>query len=109
MTRDSWEPWKERHGDEERGDSGRWPVPSRGTDEEAGSFWQAMAYLTSLGWILALPVAAGVLLGAWVDGQLGTAPTFTLALLATGIVVAAVEAYLVVAEAHGEEDEEEES
>ena len=61
-----------------------------------------MAYLTSLGWVLTLPVAAGVLLGAWLDRQLGTAPTMTLSLLGAGIGIAAVQAYLIVAEAHEE-------
>ena len=95
----------ERQGDDSTGPTGWWPVPARGNgDEEDGdaSFWQAMAYLTSLGWILALPVAAGVLLGAWLDRQLGTTPTLTLGLLGAGIIIAAVQAYLVVAEAHEE-------
>jgi predicted F0F1-ATPase subunit len=105
MTRSSWTSWKRRHGDDSNKSTGRWPVPSRGNgDEEDGeaSFWQAMAYLTSLGWILALPVAGGILLGAWLDQQLGTTPTLTLGLLGAGIVIAAVEASLVVAEAQQE-------
>lgn len=105
MTRSSWKPWGERQGDDSNESTGRWPVPARGNgDEEDGeaSFWQAMAYLTSLGWILALPVAGGILLGAWLDRQLGTTPTLTLGLLGAGIVIAAVEAYLVVAEAQRE-------
>jgi len=105
MTRSSWKPWRERQGDDSTGSTGSWPVPSRGNGDEEGekeSFWQAMAYLTSLGWILVLPVAGGVLLGAWLDRQLGTTPTLTLGLLGAGIAIAAVEAYLVVAEAHEE-------
>lgn len=102
MTRSSWEPWEERRGDESSEPTGSWPVPGRGNGDGEAGFWQAMAYLTSLGWILALPVAAGVLLGAWLDRRLGTTPTLTLALLGAGIAVAAVEAYLVVAEAREE-------
>ena len=105
MTQSSWKPWEERQGGDSNESTGSWPVPSRGNgDEEGGeaSFWQAMAYLTSLGWILALPVAGGILLGAWLDRQLGTTPTMTLGLLGAGIIIAAVQAYLVVAEAEQE-------
>ncbi|WP_318571000.1 AtpZ/AtpI family protein [Salinigranum marinum] len=105
MTRSSWKPWEKRQGDDSTGATRSWPVPSRGNGDEEGedaSFWQAMAYLTSLGWVLALPVAAGILLGAWLDRQLGTTPTLTLGLLGAGIVIAAVQAYLMVAEAHEE-------
>jgi len=104
MTRSSWKPWEQRQGGDSSGVPGRWPVPSRRDDEgdDDASFWQAMAYLTSIGWILALPVAGGVVLGAWLDRRLGTAPMLTLGLLGAGIVIAGVEAYLAVARAHGE-------
>lgn len=99
MTGSSWKPWEERQGDEATGSPRRWPVPASEDDEDGDeSFWQAMAYLTSIGWILALPVAAGVLAGAWLDRRLGTAPALTLSLLGVGVAVAAVEAYLVVAQ-----------
>jgi len=54
-----------------------------------------MAYLTSIGWLLAVPIAAGVLVGHRIDVWLGTGTRWTLALLGAGVVVGALEAYLV--------------
>jgi len=53
-----------------------------------------MAYLTSIGWLLATPIAAGVLVGHYVDVSLGSGTRWTLALLGAGVVVGALEAYL---------------
>jgi len=53
-----------------------------------------MAYLTSLGWLLALPIAAGVLAGHYLDRRLGTGSRWTLALLGAGIALGALEAWL---------------
>lgn len=55
-----------------------------------------MVYLTSLGWLMALPIAAGVLLGRFLDNRLGTGDFWTLALLGAGISIAGVEAYLAI-------------
>jgi predicted F0F1-ATPase subunit len=60
------------------------------------SFWQAMGYLTSLGWVMAIPIAGGVLLGRYLDGRLGTGSTWTLLLLMLGMAIAALEAYLAM-------------
>jgi ATP synthase protein I len=54
-----------------------------------------MAYLTSIGWLLAVPIAAGVLVGHYVDIRLGSGTRWTLALLGAGLMVGALEAYLV--------------
>jgi len=53
-----------------------------------------MAFLTSIGWLLAIPIAAGVLIGHYVDVWLQTGTRWTLALLGAGLVVGAMEAYL---------------
>jgi hypothetical protein len=55
-----------------------------------------MAYLTSLGWLMALPIAMGVLLGRLVDVRLGSGYSWTLAFLGVGLLVAAVEVYLAM-------------
>jgi len=57
-------------------------------------FWQSMASLTSIGWLLAIPIAGGVLLGHYVDAWLGTGTRWTLALLGLGVVVGVLEAFL---------------
>jgi ATP synthase protein I len=55
-----------------------------------------MVYLTSLGWLMALPIAAGVLLGRFLDNRLATGNFWTLALLGVGISIAGIEAYLAI-------------
>ena len=50
------------------------------------SFWRSVGYLTSLGWMIALPIAAGVLLGRFIDDRLGSGTFWTLALLGAGAV-----------------------
>jgi predicted F0F1-ATPase subunit len=58
------------------------------------SFWRSVGYLTSLGWMIALPIAAGVLLGRFIDEQLGSGTFWTLTLLGAGVGIAALELFL---------------
>jgi hypothetical protein len=53
-----------------------------------------MAYLTSIGWLLVIPIAAGVLVGHYVDVWLGSGTRWTLALLGAGLVAGIAEAWL---------------
>jgi len=53
-----------------------------------------MAYLTSLGWMMALPIAGGILLGRWADQHFGTGSGWTLGLLCLGLVIACLEVFL---------------
>ena len=55
-----------------------------------------MAYLTSLGWLLALPIAASVLLGRFLDDRLGPGFFWTLVLLGAGIALAGLELYFAI-------------
>lgn len=50
-----------------------------------GRFWAGLGLVGSLGWIVALPTAAGTLLGRHLDQRLGTAPSFTLSLMLIGL------------------------
>jgi predicted F0F1-ATPase subunit len=59
-------------------------------------FWGAVASLTSLGWVMALPIALGVIVGGYLDHRLGTGGGWSLALLGVGIGIAALEAYLAL-------------
>jgi hypothetical protein len=61
---------------------------------QRGTFWQAMVELTTLGWLIALPIAGGVLLGRYLDVRLHSTPLWTLTLLGAGIVVAGVDVYV---------------
>ena len=53
-----------------------------------------MVYLTSLGWLMALPIAGSVLLGRVLDDWLGSGHTWTQVGMGVGIGCALVEAYL---------------
>jgi Putative F0F1-ATPase subunit Ca2+/Mg2+ transporter len=63
-----------------------------------------MAYLTSLGWLMALPMAMGVLLGRMVDDRLGSGYVWTLTLCGVGVVLAAVEVSLAMRRALHKKD-----
>jgi hypothetical protein len=53
-----------------------------------------MAYLTSLGWLMAIPIGVSVLIGQYVDNRLGSGHFWTLTLLGAGIGLAILEVYL---------------
>ena len=70
-------------------DQGRWVCyPARGL----ARWWRVMRtrvwQLVALGWYIAVTLVGGILLGSWVDQQLGTAPTFLLLGLALGLLAA---------------------
>jgi hypothetical protein len=60
-----------------------------------------MVYLTSLGWLTALPIAVSILLGRFLDNRYGTGSFWTLALLGAGVVIAGLEVYLAMRRALG--------
>lgn len=92
--------------------TGRWPTPSTTAADDGpeggrardASFWRKAGYLTSLGWLIALPIAIGVLLGRFVDDRLGSGSYWTLILLGAGIGVAVIEVALAVRAALGGDD-----
>ncbi|WP_136797179.1 MULTISPECIES: AtpZ/AtpI family protein [Desulfosediminicola] len=54
-------------------------------------------YLTTLGLVLVLPLIAGAYLGRWLDSMLeGYSIRWTLSLLIIGLVVGAVNVYLLI-------------
>ncbi len=53
--------------------------------ERRGSLWAHVARVGSLGWMIALPIAGGALLGHAIDRWLGTGITWSLALLTVGL------------------------
>lgn len=52
------------------------------------NLWVQVSRVGTLGWLLALPIAGGALLGHFLDRRLDTGLTFALALLALGIALA---------------------
>jgi ATP synthase protein I len=63
------------------------------------SFWRSVGYLTSLGWMIALPIAAGVLLGRFIDERLVLGTFWTLALLGAGVAIGCMELFMAASSA----------
>ena len=53
-----------------------------------------MVYLTSLGWLIVLPIGLSVLLGRYLDDRLQSERFWTLTLLGVGLGLAVLEVYL---------------
>lgn len=53
--------------------------------QRRGSLWAQVARVGTLGWMIALPIAGGALLGHFLDRWLGTGITWSLALLMVGL------------------------
>jgi predicted F0F1-ATPase subunit len=79
-----------------------WPTPSTNGDNAASdngashgtrrhSFWRSVGYLTSLGWMIALPIGLGVVVGRVLDQHFGSGTFWTLSLLGAGVAIAALE------------------
>ena len=71
----------------ERGTSGLETEEMKKDNQESfwGDLWREALVALSLGWELALPIFAGVLIGHFLDRWLGTGLDFTLGLLVLGI------------------------
>jgi predicted F0F1-ATPase subunit len=53
-----------------------------------------VAYLTSLGWLIALPIGIGVLVGRYADAYFKSGSFWTLTLLGVGIGCGVLEVYV---------------
>ena len=68
-------------------------------DKERHTLMAQTVYLGTLGLVFVLPVIAGGYLGSWIDGMLeGYSVRWTLSLLFLGIIIGAVNVYLLVRE-----------
>jgi len=87
--------------DDERDDHGgrQEPAPQR-PGKESGGILQLAVQATTLGWNLVIPIVGGVLLGRYLDDALGQEFTWTLSLLALGVIVAFNNLYAMYIE-HG--------
>jgi len=57
------------------------------------SFWQGLALVGAVGWMVSLPAVLGALLGRWIDQVWGTGISWTLSLLALGLALGCVSAW----------------
>ncbi|MFO7769245.1 MAG: AtpZ/AtpI family protein [bacterium] len=58
---------------------------TRRNEEESSSFWQTVGVIGTVGWSVALPTAAGVLIGRWLDALLGSGSTFMFFFMLVGL------------------------
>lgn len=64
-----------------------------------GGFWQGMALVGGVGWMVALPAVGGAMAGRWLDRRFATGIFWTLSLLVIGLAVGCASAWRHV---HGE-------
>lgn len=57
------------------------------------SFWQSLALVGAVGWMVSVPAVLGALLGRWLDHRWDTGVFWTLALLSLGLVLGCVSAW----------------
>ena len=68
-------------------------------EEDRPTLLAQTVYVGTLGLVLVLPVVLGAYLGHWLDGRLaGYSMRWTLSLILVGLVVGAVNVYLLVRE-----------
>ncbi len=67
-------------------------------EPSAASFWRSLSVLGTVGWSIALPAAAGALLGHRLDLRLESGVRFTLMLLVAGVMLGSIIAWRVVRE-----------
>jgi ATP synthase protein I len=68
------------------------------------SLAQNLAMIGALGWLVIAPTLAGVFLGRWLDGRLGSGIFWSGALLAVGVTIGCVLAWHRIQEIQQEED-----
>lgn len=67
--------------------------------EGDNNFWQVVGMMGSVGWTVALPTAAGALLGRWIDSKVeGDGQVFMFFLLLVGLTVGCIIAWRTVSE-----------
>ena len=68
-------------------------------EQERPTLLAQTVYLGTLGLVFVLPVIAGAYLGSWLDGQLqGYSLSWTLSLIFLGLVVGAINVWLMIRE-----------
>jgi len=73
------------------------------------SVWFGFGMFGVIGWSVAVPTLGGALLGAWLDRHHAGPLSWTLALLAAGLVIGCANAWYWVAQQHAAIDRQEKS
>jgi ATP synthase protein I len=61
-------------------------------------FWATAIRLTAIGWMLALPIAVGAILGKWLDNRFHQGSLWTVTLIFAGLVVGVYSVYVTIRE-----------
>jgi len=71
----------------------------RQAERERHQWLSQTVFIGTLGLVFVLPVVGGAYFGAWLDGQLsGYSQSWTLSLILLGVLVGAVNVYLLIRE-----------
>lgn len=71
----------------------------RKAEREQDTWLAQTVYIGSLGLVFVVPVIAGAYLGRWLDSQLpGYSMSWTISLIFVGVVVGAINVYLLIRE-----------
>jgi len=70
----------------------------RSEREGDASFWSVVGTMGMVGWTVALPTAAGVLLGRWLDGTLEAGHVFMVFFMIVGLALGCIVAWRMIAE-----------
>lgn len=68
------------------------------TEEKQRAFFRSVGLAAELGFLIAIPLSGGVLLGVWLDTIFSTHPKLTLSLLGLGIIVSFANLFIVLSE-----------
>lgn len=69
----------------------------RAARESRASLWRHVTRVGTLGWMIALPLAAGAVIGRLIDRRLGSGVTWTLALILVGAATAGLSLWKILA------------
>ena len=56
-------------------------------------FWQGLATVGAVGWMVVTPTVGGALVGRWLDARFGTGIYWTLSLLTAGVMLGSASAW----------------
>ena len=62
------------------------------------TFWQGLAAIGAVGWMVVIPAVVGAFVGRWLDQRLARGVFWTLSLLLTGLAIGCVTAWRHVRE-----------
>lgn len=78
-------------------------VKNGNLEAEKKRFLAILSTSTEIGFSVSLPIAAGAIIGAYLDTMLGSSPKLTLSLLFSGVFIGGINIYRVIRDAEKDE------